>query len=865
MRAGVFVFAVLLLCVLIQNAAAFKVVTPEGDDNYINEDTVINSSASPYYINDTNGNGVLIINASNVVLDCNGSEFSGDNGIISDTFVFNEGSNNVTIKNCNVYNYSNTFVFNNSVYGEIVNNTVKDAGSFLIMQNSNSSIIENNFIMNAVAGLNMLDSRYNLIAMNKINNTFSPSVWLLNSPNNVFASNNITGGLFGAIWLQVSPNNRIIQQDIGFSLIGIFVNESSDVTVENCTLHDNSGSDFNIFDSVNFQINNTEYQTLLLGWSLNLYVEGNSNPVSNASVTIYDNFSALIFSGQTDSEGFIYAPLLTLNQSATGTVYYNPYNITASKDGYYPNSTLVNVTESKTIHLTLQKIDPNPPVIDYSIKPKRQIRGETVSIFLNATDEFGVNSTWAVITMPNSSTETIVLANVNTTSYTAPIAGRYNVTIFANDSYGNTANVTDFFVAEEPLLFNATVQNYGGSNLTSTVEVYFFNTSEKLKDIQTDGNIRNAEMLIGNFDLRFRAFGDKLQVLLKNVSINSSQNKKLGLDRLDSPASGFTETYAVTSTFIFSQAVVRMHYNDSKLSDEDYIEVHRCGDWNFTNRTCKGNWSEIDIKSKDKNSNYVEVEVAGFSGFSIKQGPYCGDGKCDPDENITSCFNDCKCETGQKRACGDTDIGECKFGIQFCEDGLWGNCTDYTGPAEELCNRKDDDCDGIVDDVGDGDSAESTACQCYDDGDPSDEICDGIDNDCDGKIDEDLTRNCGTDEGVCEFGTSACIEGVWGECKGEVGPDSVEKCDNNLDDDCDGEIDEGCENIEDTCNNGVMDENEEGVDCGGVCPNKCFQFPWYILIVIGVVVLAAVAAYLLKAKSGEEKERWDELERKYSY
>jgi hypothetical protein len=104
------------------------------------------------------------------------------------------------------------------------------------------------------------------------------------------------------------------------------------------------------------------------------------------------------------------------------------------------------------------------------------------------------------------------------------------------------------------------------------------------------------------------------------------------------------------------------------------------------------------------------------------------------------------------------------------------NACGLCGPEPlEICDRRDNDCDGLVDEP-------PADCSCV----ASSELCDGLDNDCDRIVDEDLSRVCGFDVGVCTTGVETCSDGTWGACSGTLG--SAEVC-NGLDDDCDGVVD----------------------------------------------------------------------------
>lgn len=220
-------------------------------------------------------------------------------------------------------------------------------------------------------------------------------------------------------------------------------------------------------------------------------------------------------------------------------------------------------------------------------------------------------------------------------------------------------------------------------------------------------------------------------------------------------------------------------------------------------------------------------------------GQYCrSDGKCNP-----GCRLSVECPLGQGcrgnqciAVTGDRD-----------EDGFFEpiDCNDndsLVNPgANEICDNKiDDNCDGRIDEEGcitiecrpgdirdcyDGKAAtlqvENAPCRrgrqtCTSSGKwgdcqgqvlPVNERCDGEDNDCNGKIDDGedgkpLSRSCykgpanTSGVGVCVSGTQLCDKGAWGECNGEILP-QTEVC-NGKDDNCDGQID-NVEKVGESC------------------------------------------------------------------
>jgi sugar lactone lactonase YvrE/uncharacterized protein YegL len=188
---------------------------------------------------------------------------------------------------------------------------------------------------------------------------------------------------------------------------------------------------------------------------------------------------------------------------------------------------------------------------------------------------------------------------------------------------------------------------------------------------------------------------------------------------------------------------------------------------------------------------------------------------CDGRDNDCdgSVDENCACRHGATRACG-TNRGECSQGRQTCNKGRWGSCIGGKRRTREVCDGRDNDCDGRVDESWSAQLGQAcgTLCgkgvfRCH----PSKtgvycapganqqnnrpELCNNRDDDCDGVVDEGLQRRCysgppGTSgKGICQPGIQVCSRGRWGSCIGELQP-VAEVCDGR-DNDCDGVVDEG--------------------------------------------------------------------------
>jgi len=172
------------------------------------------------------------------------------------------------------------------------------------------------------------------------------------------------------------------------------------------------------------------------------------------------------------------------------------------------------------------------------------------------------------------------------------------------------------------------------------------------------------------------------------------------------------------------------------------------------------------------------------------------------------------CTPTQTRPCGETR-GECEAGTETCsEAGAWGACMGGVGPVTEVCDGKDNDCDGATDEdvpavscgvdagvcagkakacVGGVLETTCSAASFGADYEATETRCDGLDNDCDTQVDEGIPpQPCPKDAGVCAGALRTCTGGSLTACTdatylaNDPAYEPLEASCDGKDNDCDG-------------------------------------------------------------------------------
>ncbi|NTX10843.1 hypothetical protein HUA76_08610 [Myxococcus sp. CA056] len=288
---------------------------------------------------------------------------------------------------------------------------------------------------------------------------------------------------------------------------------------------------------------------------------------------------------------------------------------------------------------------------------------------------------------------------------------------------------------------------------------------------------------------------------------------------------------------------------ESCTAPDGYVEDVDCDDFTSTtfpgaSEQCNGLDDSCDGVADDGNpggGTTCDTELLGVcaTGTTACTGGsvVCTQNQSASAEQCDNLDNDCDGEVddgnpGGLVTCQTGDKGVCGEGVRYCTHGVL-DCVQKQGPSAEVCDDRDNDCNGQSDDgltftawyldmdhdnygvtsqsmqacarpadhapnAGDCDDTKATFNPI------APELCDGVDNNCDGQADEGLTQHTwyrdtdGDGFGMAADTVRDCRQpagyaSVSGDCNdgsASIKPGAAEVCD-GADNDCDALVDEG--------------------------------------------------------------------------
>jgi parallel beta-helix repeat protein len=308
------------------------------DDTYINTDIILTNETC--YVNDTNNNGVLIINASDITLDCNGMILIGNrNG-----YAIHMNKENITIKNCLIKNYSKGIGIETN-YSNIFNNTLDfNRLDNIQLKDSTNVNIYNNHIINNIGffGILLEDSTNVNIYNNHIVNNLV-GIELINSTNITISDNNISDNDYS-----------IVDRSTLFT------------DIKNNLITDAHNTAIFVFDnSTNGSIRNNVINTTL---SRGVVISGYGWMIENNSISNFHDGGLVLF----ESENFIVTHNIFKEGMDNALSFYESGNNTITNNTFCKNNLSLaifirftkNASNNSFYYNNFFKGNMTPPVID---------------------------------------------------------------------------------------------------------------------------------------------------------------------------------------------------------------------------------------------------------------------------------------------------------------------------------------------------------------------------------------------------------------------------------------------------------------------------------------------------------------------
>ena len=323
---------------------------------------------------------------------------------------------------------------------------------------------------------------------------------------------------------------------------------------------------------------------------------------SNYSVGIFGTGIATAIPSSTNYESIILSDVQGTTRNAESETY----------------TTNIGFFEDTSYYVTVS-------ITSYEIYPKSAVQGSIIRLSISALNS---QSVWAVLTLPDSTQETIALANNGNSYYTTNSVGVYTVTFYANNSQGNLASVIDTFEITSTIIPPVTPPSGGGGGTTTIIEKCTYIWDCTSWSICLEGKQQRECKNIGNCTgtegkpIETRECSDALfdvVMKFKDVELTANKTLRFGIDLIEQEGIDKIDVqikYSIidsNNTEIFSQIETRAIQGN--LTYEKEISEIKLKDGEYTLR--------VDIIYGNQQRAFAEQKFEvkkGELGAPVKEG-----------------------------------------------------------------------------------------------------------------------------------------------------------------------------------------------------------------------------------------------------
>jgi parallel beta-helix repeat protein len=451
---------ILLLAFLITITPAFAVCNITDNTN-INSDTTLVANETPCYVNDTDDNGVIIIGANDITLNCGGSwvlsgdSSSGSKGINLTTY------DNVTIENCYIEKYYNGIEFLGSLNSTLDNITVNN--------NTNNGIyiptsVPNNVIKNINANYNkngILTYSQNTSLENITVNASTQYGLYIYDCNpckliNISSNNNADIGIYLYALNNTTLSDSNITEADSNGEAAMYIRDSFNNTIENITLNSNAFGLEIVLDSQNNTITNLTLISNIYG----IYISSPYSYVRNINSTL-NTYGIYLTSGHSEISNS------TFTSNGYGIIIPNGQNQTIENNTLTNNTynffTYFDADNDWNKSLTNNTLDSRPLIFNKSIENYTVPTNAGAFYCFNCT-----NITFENSTLINTGNAIVLWYTNNSSIYNITINNTYKGLLIEGSDYNTVNNLTIDYVGVSSIPIPSNFNSILGFNITST-------------------------------------------------------------------------------------------------------------------------------------------------------------------------------------------------------------------------------------------------------------------------------------------------------------------------------------------------------------------------------------------------------------